>query len=305
MADRDAVHRRCLEAKSRKAGAEWELCFSLLEALRAEVWLSFGMASVIEYADRFLGLTAKATCERLRVARELEELPKISEALRDGSLAWTVVREVTRVARAGHDQAWLDKVKDLSAREVEDLVAMKEPGDAPDDPPRDTPRRHKVVIEMDADDYALWREAVGALQKSHVGPLGESKALALMARAVLGGPSDEGRSSYQVQVTVCEGCGKGWQDGRGQTVTQWRPRSSSEPCATRRFSASRRRRRSRRRPGARSCGGIMDAAGCRGADWRRGSTCTTSSFARRGATTARTTASCSARATTRRSTTAG
>ena len=39
-----------------------------------------------------------------------------------------------------------------------------------------------------------------------------------MARQVLGGPSDEGRSSYQVYLNVCERCGSGQQLGQGELV---------------------------------------------------------------------------------------
>lgn len=216
--DRDAVHRRCLAARSLKAGAEWEVCAALVEALRSGVWESFGMTSVIEYADQFIGMAPKATLERLRVGRELESLPRIAEALREGALSWSVVREVTRVARPGRETQWLEKAKGLSMREIEELVAVHEPGDGPDDPPSGKARRHRVVIEMEADEYALYREALGALEKDTGGALREGQALALMARTVLGGPGDDGRSSYQVHMTVCEGCAKGWQEGRGRQV---------------------------------------------------------------------------------------
>jgi hypothetical protein len=39
-----------------------------------------------------------------------------------------------------------------------------------------------------------------------------------MARATLEGPGDEGRSSYQVAITVCDRCEKGYQQGRGELV---------------------------------------------------------------------------------------
>ena len=34
----------------------------------------------------------------------------------------------------------------------------------------------------------------------------------------LGGPVDEGRAGYQIALTVCEACKKGWQQGRGEQV---------------------------------------------------------------------------------------
>jgi 5-methylcytosine-specific restriction endonuclease McrA len=39
-----------------------------------------------------------------------------------------------------------------------------------------------------------------------------------MARHVLGGPVDAGRASYQVELTLCESCQKGWQYAHGEAV---------------------------------------------------------------------------------------
>jgi len=40
----------------------------------------------------------------------------------------------------------------------------------------------------------------------------------LMARAVLGGPSDAGRASYQIAMTVCERCQHATQQGNGEAI---------------------------------------------------------------------------------------
>ena len=39
-----------------------------------------------------------------------------------------------------------------------------------------------------------------------------------MARQILGGPTDEGRASYQVAITTCRECNRGWQQGRGEQI---------------------------------------------------------------------------------------
>src|SRR5258706_15134351 len=48
--------------------------------------------------------------------------------------------------------------------------------------------------------------------------LDDDATLLAVARHVLGGPTDEGRANYQVAMTVCEGCGSGWQQGKGRQV---------------------------------------------------------------------------------------
>jgi hypothetical protein len=40
----------------------------------------------------------------------------------------------------------------------------------------------------------------------------------LMPRAVLEGPSDSGKSSYQLALTVCEHCGRGTVQGSGEPI---------------------------------------------------------------------------------------
>ncbi|HEY3498745.1 MAG TPA: HNH endonuclease, partial [Polyangiaceae bacterium] len=49
-------------------------------------------------------------------------------------------------------------------------------------------------------------------------PLEDDAALLALARLALGGPREAGRSSYQVALTVCEQCRKGWQEGQGELV---------------------------------------------------------------------------------------
>lgn len=73
-------------------------------------------------------------------------------------------------------------------------------------------------FEVSADAYALWREAVAQLRHESGGQLSEDDAFLMMARHVLGGPKDAGRSNYQVAMTVCAGCGRGFQQGRGESI---------------------------------------------------------------------------------------
>jgi hypothetical protein len=82
------------------------------------------------------------------------------------------------------------------------------------------------------DDGVAWRGAHAALlriAKKRAGldfeegrwllaALRAGAAILLVARSILGGPRDQGRSSYQVALTICECCGRGMQQGRGELV---------------------------------------------------------------------------------------
>jgi len=48
--------------------------------------------------------------------------------------------------------------------------------------------------------------------------LDDDAAVLLLCRRALEGPRDDGRSSYQVALTVCEHCRRGMQQGRGELV---------------------------------------------------------------------------------------
>ncbi|HZO12095.1 MAG TPA: hypothetical protein VFB62_02520, partial [Polyangiaceae bacterium] len=201
-----------------RAALDEELGRLMLEALRADVHSHLGYATFLEYVERMFGLGPRETEERLRVARALEGLPAMAAALREAELCWSAVRELSRIAVGETEQAWLDVASGKTVRQIEALVSRREPGDLPDDPPKPGPRRRVLRFEVTADTYALWREAVAELRREMGGELDEDEAFLMMARQVLGGPKDVGRANYQVAMTVCAGCGQGFQQGRGESI---------------------------------------------------------------------------------------
>jgi len=65
---------------------------------------------------------------------------------------------------------------------------------------------------------ATFRDAMAKLRRETGTKLDDDEALLLMARQVLGGPADAGRSSYQVSVSVCARCQQGYVQGGGDPV---------------------------------------------------------------------------------------
>ncbi|MBC8423006.1 hypothetical protein H8E07_02680 [bacterium] len=190
----------------------------LLAALRSGAHVHLGYASFLEYIERLFGYGPRFCGERLRVAEALEDLPESSQALRDGVLTWSVVREITRVATPQTEGQWVETARSKTVRQVEQLVSGRTKGDGPEDPAQARPQRHVLRLELSAEAMATYREAVGKLRRQASGPLDEDAALLMMARCVLGGPTDEGRSSYQIAMTVCGECKKGWQQGKGELI---------------------------------------------------------------------------------------
>lgn len=190
----------------------------LLRALRSAVHVHLGFGSFLEYTERLFGYRPRTTQEKLRVAESLETLPGLARALEAGALSWCAVRELTRVAVAETEPAWLDAARGKTLRELEALVASKAPGDEPDAPPAELPRPRVLRFEVAADTFATFREAMQRLRRQAGGSLDDDAVLLAMARQVLGGPREEGRSSYQISLTVCGACRSGAQTAAGELV---------------------------------------------------------------------------------------
>ena len=190
----------------------------LLDALRSNAHLHLGFGSFGEYVERMLGYTRRATEERLRVAEALERSPGLEKALRDGTLSWSAVRELTCVATTTNEQAWLEVAKGHTLRQIEELVAGHRAGDNPDDGYDPLLRRHVLRFEVSPETYATFREVMAKLRREAGSSLDDDASLLLLARQILGGPTDEGRAPYQIALLVCEACGRGRQQGRGELI---------------------------------------------------------------------------------------
>jgi hypothetical protein len=211
-------HEALSKLRLKRAALDAEEGRWLLRAFRAATHLHFGYASFGEYVERLFGLNRRTTEEKLRVAGALEELPELAEALRGGTLNWSAVRELTRVAVPETEREWIAVARRHTAREVERLVSGRARGDKPTDRRRGEFVRHVLRLEVGPETLATFREAMKALRQRTGHRVDDDTGLLLMAREVLGGPSDPGRASYQVIVTQCEDCGRGFQHANGELI---------------------------------------------------------------------------------------
>jgi hypothetical protein len=189
---------------------------ALLRALRAGVHRHLGFGSFAEYVERLFGYSRRTLDDKLRTAEALEELPELTRSLRDGVVSWSAVRELARVATAETERDWLDAARGRPVHEVERLVSGRRRGASPSEAPTE-PAEHRHVLRFDvsAETLATFREAMRALRQKFAGSLDDDSALLLMARQILCGPADEGKSSYQIAVSICERCSRAEQDGGG------------------------------------------------------------------------------------------
>jgi len=212
------VHHELSRIAKTRAHLDWDEGRWLVHGLRSGVHLHLGFASFAEYVERLFGYGPRWTEERLRVAEGLAKLPEMEQALRDGAITWSTARELTRVAAPANEGQWLQAAKGRTAREVEEMVAGHRPGEGPGDRADPSLRRHVLRMEVSAETFATFREAMAKLRRDSGESLDDDSAMLLLARNTLGGPNDAGRANYQIAMTVCETCGRGSQRGRGEEV---------------------------------------------------------------------------------------
>jgi hypothetical protein len=83
-------------------------------------WAKWGCASCAEWLAWRCGISPGAAREKVRTANALRELPAISAAFADGTLSYSKVRALTRVAASHDEDLLLAYALDASAAQVED-----------------------------------------------------------------------------------------------------------------------------------------------------------------------------------------
>jgi hypothetical protein len=214
------VDRNLRTLAQRRAALDAEEARWLREAERLEIWRPLGMVSAIDYLERVLGYAPHAGMERLRVARALASLPALEEALEDGVLNFSAIRELSRVATPTTEAAWRDRAIGKNVRQIEELVAGHAPGDDPDEPGKPELRMHDVHFRLSPEVYARLRQAQTALADERDGRLDDDALVGAFCEAVLAGDEAErhGRAKFQIMMTICKQCDQGWQEGSGMQV---------------------------------------------------------------------------------------
>src|SRR5262249_43917968 len=139
----------------------------LREAEALQIWRPLGMVNAIDYMERALGYSPRVAQERLRVARMLGQLPRLSAARGDGTLPYEAVRDVTRIVATATEAAWVRAATGKNLRDIEELVADHEPGDDPEDPKTPRVRPRVVSFELSPETFAVLREARLRLDEEH------------------------------------------------------------------------------------------------------------------------------------------
>jgi hypothetical protein len=219
--DWQTVDRALRTIADRRAELDADEAHWLRQAEALQIWRPLGMVSALDYLERVFGYAPRTAQDRLRVARALGSLPRLTDALSRGKLPFSAVRELTRVAMPATEASWIAAATGKTVRQIEELVADHRPGDGPEDPPEPTARTHTVRFELSAETFALLRQTRTVIDDEHGQNLSEDQFVAALCHAILEGvPTTEstGRAKFQIATTVCMRCRQGWQDGAGAKI---------------------------------------------------------------------------------------
>src|SRR5262245_45634349 len=214
------LHGQLRGIAERRAALDAQEARCLREAHRLKLWQRFGYVHMNEYLERELGYGPQVGIERMRVALALVELSEIEATLGDGRLSDSAVRELTRVATPETESSWLEKAHGKTLREIEQMVSGKKRGARPEDPSNPDLTARVLRLELMPAVLAMFRQVQSALAEEHGGRLEDSALIEVMCRRALeGGASARAeRPPYQVAITMCEGCARGWQNGAGREI---------------------------------------------------------------------------------------
>jgi hypothetical protein len=158
-------------------------------------------ATLMAYSDEFdalrgcFGLGLREARERLRVGRALRQLPRLERAFVAGELAYSRIREVTRVATPQTEHEWLERARHLNMRALERRVAQpaeplrgapprRESTRPPPDERRTTPLQ-RITFELSADAWTLVQRALQQVRTITGSDLSDGEALEILARGAL------------------------------------------------------------------------------------------------------------------------
>ena len=104
--------------------ATHRLLVLIAELDRRKLWAAQGAMSCAHWLSWACGIDAHTAREKVRVARALEDLPLLSEALSKGELGYSKVRALTRVATADNEAYLLDIGRHGTAAHVEKFARL-------------------------------------------------------------------------------------------------------------------------------------------------------------------------------------
>jgi len=120
----EAIEDEIAELASHMAVAEYRLLCAIRQFDEQSGYYYRGAKSTAHWLCWRIGLGLNAAREKVRVARALAELPKVSDSLRRGRISYSKVRALTRIATPGTEDQLLNIAEHGTASHIEKVVRL-------------------------------------------------------------------------------------------------------------------------------------------------------------------------------------
>ncbi len=190
----------------------------LLEAEDTGLFRRMGYPTMQGYMVGELECSRHTANEKLRVARELIDVPSIAEEFHAGALSWTVVRELTRVTTPETEDVWLDAIHGKTSTEVQQMVKGYTKGSKPTDRPDPSIVEEWVCFKVTPQIAAMFRQVRIALDDEAGRHLTDNERAEEICKRVLmpaAAPEKPSPPVFQIAITTCRFCKMAEQIGPG------------------------------------------------------------------------------------------
>ena len=127
------------------------------DIMRRRLFRELGCSSINQYAVQELGFSKSRTDDFIRLARRLEDLPAVRDAVASGDLGYTKAREIVSVATPETQDTWLEAAKGTRKELIHEVKKAKraarvDPAQGallPSSPPVVEPRELAVRFQID------------------------------------------------------------------------------------------------------------------------------------------------------------
>ncbi len=185
-----------------------EMILLVHEIERDRLFRPLGATSVTDYMRRRAGWETSKTAKVVALARKLEHLPRLREALLGGRVAWTRAYIASQVATSETDTEWTEKVLTLTNEELEAERARAE----------GRPVVQRVTLNVSPEQLAAVDLAVTAVRsESPTRELAFGDAVAEACKRVVEG-GGAGGSTARVVIHCCADCHKATREGKNGPV---------------------------------------------------------------------------------------
>jgi Holliday junction resolvasome RuvABC DNA-binding subunit len=207
----------------KRAALDVEEAKWLREAERQRVWRKLGFSTALEYLEDVFGHAPRTAMERLRVAKELGELPGLEAALATGALPWSAARELTRVMTPATESRWLERARGKNVADIQLLVSGHKKGDDPDAPKDPALMTRRLLLELPPALDALFEKTRLALEQERGEHLDDLVVFEAMCMRCLepASPAIDGKAPKPIHRIVtykCDECSRSWREGRGRLL---------------------------------------------------------------------------------------